>query len=147
MRKGSRIAALRAGALLVAAGPAEGRVDPVLGDRVEQRNGLQTVARAAGLDLADAARVDRLLHRSHNQTRAGLGDAAVAELDRLREVVTGVDVHQRERQPRRPERTLREPQEHRGVLTAGEQQRGTLELGGDLADDVDRLGLERVEMC
>ncbi len=34
--------------------------------------------------------------------------------------------------------------EHDRVLAAAEQQRGALALGGHLADDVDRLGLERL---
>ena len=44
------------------------------------------------------------------------------------------------------ERLLREPQHHDRVLAAGEEQHGPLTLGGDLAHDVDRLGLELVEV-
>src|SRR4029078_13282226 len=51
-------ALLRARALLVAPRAAERGVEPVLGDRVEQRRGLELVAR--GL-VAYAAAVDRLL--------------------------------------------------------------------------------------
>ena len=40
------------------------------------------------------------------------------------------------------ERLLGQPQQHDRVLAAAEQQRRALALGGDLADDVDRLGLE-----
>ncbi len=83
----------------------------------------------------------------HHEARAELLDAAVAVLDRLREVVARVHVHQREREAARPERLLGQAQEHDRVLAAGEQQDGTLELGGDLTHDVDRLGLEGVEMC
>ena len=42
----------------------------------------------------------------------------------------------------RPERLLGQVQHDDRVLAAGEQQRGPLELGRHLADDVDRLGLE-----
>ena len=112
----------------------------MLGDRVEQRHRLQPVARR----LVDhAAAVDRLLHRGHEHVR----HAAVAELDRLGEVVAGVHVHDRERNRARPERLFGEPQEHDRVLAAAEQQHRTLELGSHLADDVDRLGLEDLEMC
>ena len=45
-----------------------------------------------------------------------------------------------------PERLLGQAQQDDRVLAAGEQQHGPLELGGDLAHDVDRLGLERVEV-
>ncbi len=48
--------------------------------------------------------------------------------------------------PRRPERLLGQAQQHDRVLAAGEQQHRPLELGGDLAHDVDRLGLERTQM-
>ncbi len=36
--------------------------------------------------------------------------------------------------------------EHLGVLAAGEQQRRPFALGDDLADHMDRLGLEGFEM-
>ena len=45
-----------------------------------------------------------------------------------------------------PERLLGEPQQHDRVLAAGEEQHRPLALGGDLAHDVDRLGLELVEV-
>ena len=136
-------ALLGARALLVAAGAAEAGVEPVLGDRVQQRHGLQAVARGprAGL-LAHAALVDRLLHGADEQRQADLRHQPVAELDHLGEVVARVHVQQRERHLARRERLLREPHEHDRVLAAAEQQRGALTLGRDLADDVDGLGLE-----
>jgi hypothetical protein len=115
----------------------------VLGERVEQGARLQPVARRARARLLDdATGVDRLLHAGDDQALAELGDAAVAELDDLREVVPGVDVHEREREPARPEGLLGQAQQHDRVLAAGEQQHGPLELGGDLAHDVDGLGLQ-----
>ena len=47
---------------------------------------------------------------------------------------------------RRAERLLGQAQQHDRVLAAAEQQHRPLELGGDLAHDVDRLGLERVQV-
>src|SRR5215210_1135848 len=136
-------ALLGAGALLVAAGAAERGVEAVLGDRVEQRGRLQPVARGAraGL-LGHAALVDRLLHGRDDRLR----HAPVAELDRLREVVAGVHVHDRERQRRRRERLLGQRQQHDRVLAAAEQHDRLLELGRDLADDVDRLRLQLLEV-
>jgi hypothetical protein len=61
--------------------------------------------------------------------------------------VAGVDVHHRERQTAWPERLQCQVQHDDGVLAAGEQQHRPLELGGDLADDVDRLGLEHPQMA
>src|SRR3954449_4611981 len=138
---------LRAGALLVAAGPAERGVEAVLLDGVEERRRLQPVARRArpGL-LGHAPVVDRLLHGGDDQPLAELGDAAVAELDDLGEVVPGVDVHQREREPPRPEGLLGQPQHHDRVLAAAEEHHRPLELGGDLAHHVDRLGLEDLQV-
>ena len=140
-------ALLGAGALLVAAGAAEAGVEPVLGDRVQQRHRLQAVAGGAraGL-LAHAALVDRLLHGADEQRQAELRHQPVAELDDLGEVVARVDVQQRERDLARRERLLREPHEHDRVLAAAEQQRGALTLGRDLADDVDGLGLEGAQV-
>ena len=116
-------------------------------DRVEQRRGLQLVAAGepAGL-LDDPARVDRVLHRGDDEPDTELGDPPVAEVDGLGEVVPGVDVHDGERDLRRPERLLGQPQHDDRVLAAGEQQHRPLELGGDLAEDVDGLGFEQVEL-
>src|SRR6185312_6549708 len=61
-------------------------------------------------------------------------------------VVAGVHVHDRERELPRSERPAREMQEHDRVLAAGEQQHGLLELRRHLADDVDRLGFELLEV-
>jgi len=84
--------------------------------------------------------------RSKAEPLAELGDAPVAELDRLGEVVPRVDVHEREREAARAEGLFGQPEEDDRVLAAGEEQHGPLELGRDLAHDVDRLRLERVEM-
>ena len=92
--------------------------------------------------LVDAAAVDRLLHRGDEDVRHG----AVAELDHLGEVVAGVDVHDPERHIAGLEGLAREVQQHDRVLAAAEQQHRPLELRGDLADDVDGLRLEDVEM-
>ena len=135
---------LGARALLVAAGAAERRVEAVVLDRLQQHRGLQAVARRPL--LLDAARVDRLLHGGDDQLLAERLDQAVAELDHLGEVVAGVDVEDRERQRAGPERLLGEAQQDDRVLAAGEQQHRALQLGRHLADDVDRLRLETVEL-
>ena len=140
-------ALLRAGTLLVATRTADRGVEPVLFDGVEQRRCLEAVARRAWTGLLDhAAPVDRLLDRCDDQALVELGDAAVAELDHLGEVVAGVDVHDRERELARAERLLGEAEQHDRVLAAGEEEHRPLELRSELAEDVDRLGLELVEM-
>ena len=135
------------GLLLIAAAAAEHGVELVLDDAVEQRDGLQPVAAGAGPGLlTHPTLVDRLLHRRHDELDPELCDAPVAELEDLGEVVARVDVHHGERDARRPERLLGEPQHHDGVLAAREQQHRPLELGGDLTHDEDRFVLELVEM-
>ena len=124
------------GPLLVAAGTAEHGVEAVLGDGVEQGHGLQRVARAAGRCPRGRgpSSIDCCTEATTSSTPK-LGDRAVTELDDLVEVVAGVDVHHRERDPRRPERPVGEVEHDDGVLAAGEQQHRALALGGDLADD------------
>jgi hypothetical protein len=143
-------ALLRAGALLVAPGAAERRVEAALLDRVEQRLGLQAVARRAHLlgvpFLADAAGVDRLLHAGGDQALAELADAALDVLHDLGEVVAGVHVKHRERELAGAERLLGEAQQHDRVLAAAEHQDGAFELGRDLAEDVHGFGLERAQV-
>lgn len=136
---------LGAGLLLVAARSAERRVELVLPDGAEQRHGLDRVASLRWLD--DAACVDVLLNRGDHQAHPMLGDQLIAGGDHLVEVVAGVDVHHRERQPTGPERPQRQVQHDDGVLAAGEQQNGPLEFGGHLPDDVDRFGLQRAQVA
>ena len=134
---------LRPRLLLVPPRAPEQRVEVVLKHGVEQRDGLQPIARRSRPHLLDdSALIDRVLHRGDNQFDIKLCDTAVAKVNRLREVVARIDMHHRERNPRRPESLLGQTQHHDRVLAAGEQQAGPLELGGDLADDVNALSLE-----
>jgi hypothetical protein len=70
---------------------------------------------------------------------AGLPDLAVAEVEDLGEVVSGVDVEPGKRKVHAPERLLGQAEQDDRVLAAAEQQDRPLELGGDLAEDVDGL--------
>jgi len=124
--------------------PSEG-VELVLGRDVEQHLGLEPVTALAG-QLCQPVVVDGLLHRADDEPQPELGDEPVAQPQDLVEVVARVDVQDGERHPRGMERLHREPQHHQGILTAGEQQCRSLELGGDLADDVDRLRLQRLQL-
>ena len=73
-------------------------------------------------------------------------DPAVAEFDDLIEVVSGVDVHDRERQRAWPKSFLRQAQQHDGVLAGREQQHWPLQLGDHLADDVHGLGFQQPQL-
>ncbi len=86
------------------------------------------------------------LHRGHDQLHAQLLHQPVAVRQRLREVVAGVDVQQREGDLARPEGALGQVGHHDGVLAAGEEHNRALELRGRLAQDVDRLGFQLLEV-
>ncbi len=136
---------LGAGLLLVAARPAERRVELVLPDGAKQGHGLDGVAPLAWLDHPSG--VDVFLDRGDDQAHSVLLDQLVAGRDHLVEVVSGVDVHHRERQPAGTEGPQRQMQHDDGVLAAREQQHRPLELGGHLPNDVDRLCLQRTQVA
>ncbi|GGO98414.1 hypothetical protein GCM10011612_13260 [Actinomyces gaoshouyii] len=131
--------------LLVAPAPAEDAVEAVRGDRVEQWAGLQRVAGAVGA-LAQPAVVDVVLDGYDDEPHAGGLGGGVAVGQDLGEVVPGIDVEQREGHGPRPEGLARQVEHHHRVLAAAEQQDGAGALGDRLADDEDRLGLQRVEL-
>ena len=138
-------ALLGARLLLVASAAAEDTVETVVVDGVEQRQRLERVAGAVGA-LAQPAVVDVVLHARDDEPQAEPLDGLVAVGEHLGEVVARVDVQHREGDRRRPEGLRREVEHDDGVLAAAEEQRRTLELARHLADDEDRLGLERVEV-
>src|SRR4051794_15972757 len=135
------------GLLLVAAGAAEDGPELVLVDAAQEGDGLQPVAGRARVVLGHPARVDVVLDAGHDQPQAVLLHGLVPELDDLVEVLAGVDVHDREGHRRRPEGLHGEVQHDDRVLAAGEQQSGLLDRRRDLADDVDGLGLQHLEVA
>lgn len=135
---------LGAGAFLVASGTAEHGVEPVLGDRVEERNGLQRVADAVGA-LGETSVGEVLLDAGHVQAQVVLRNHVVAEIQHLLQVVPGVDVQQCERQGSWPERLDGQMQQNRRVLATREQDDWALEFAGHLSEDVDGFGFECVE--
>ena len=105
------------------------------------------LARGPGL-LDHPARVDRLLHRRRrpgctpsSATRRSRKSMTSGKLWPVSTCITGNGMRAG------PERLLGEAQHHDRVLAAGEQQHRALELGRDLTDDVDRLGLESVQVA
>ena len=81
------------------------------------------------------------------QVEADCRAEPIAELDHLPELPGRIDVQQREGQPAGVERLLRQPQHDGGVLADRVEHHRPLELGGDLADDVDALGLEGFQVA
>lgn len=138
-------ALLGPGLLLIAAAAAEDAVEAALGDRVEQRAGLQRVAGAVGA-LPQAAVVDVVLDGGDDEPGAGRLRRGVPVVQDLGEVVPGVHVEEGEGHGCRPEGLARQVEHDDRVLPAAEQQDGAGALGGRLTDDEDRLGLQRVEL-
>ncbi len=89
--------------------------------------------------------LERLAVLAHDQVEAPLERQPVAVLDHLRHLVGRVDVHERDRHVAE-ERLARQVQEHRAVLADGPQHADVAEPAVRLAQDVDALGLERVEL-
>jgi hypothetical protein len=58
----------------------------------------------------------------------------------------GFHIEERHGDFRRAEGFLGEAQEADGILAAGEEQGGALELAGDFAHDVNRFGLEILQV-
>ena len=102
------------------------------------------VQRRAVIERVDAL-LDALRVLVHDQVEAVLG-GCVAELVHRLELPRRVDVHQRERRLRRVERLERQVQHHRAVLADRVQHRRSLRLRHRLAHDLDRLGLEPLQV-
>ena len=83
----------------------------------------------------------------HDEIEAELARGAIAEGDHVAELPGGVDVQQRERRLGRIERLARQMQQDGGVLADRIEQHRAAELRGGLAEDVDALGLQQVEMA
>jgi hypothetical protein len=134
-------------ALFVAAGAAERGVEPSRGQRVEQRLRLEEAAAPLRPERKRLRAVrNRLPVGVHDQPGPDCGGVPVAERDHLAELVRRVDVEQGKRDGRRVERLLCEAQHDRRVLADRIEHDRALELGHDLPDDVEALGLEQPEV-
>ena len=138
-------ALLGAGLLLVATTTAKGGREAVLLDGVEQRPDLEPVAR--GLAIVDDDPVgDGIVDAGNDDGDAQPVNPIVTGLEHLGEVQAGVDLQHRERDLRRVEGLLGESEHHDRVLATAEHQHRLLELCRDLAEDVDRLRFQLVEL-
>ena len=82
----------------------------------------------------------------HQEAEAHLLGEAVAELDHRRELVTRIDVHQREGNGTRVECFLGEAQQTTAVFAYGPEHYRVLKLGDHLTHDVDGLGFEGLQV-
>ena len=131
----------------VAPRAAEGCVEAVKIERLLQRFGFHHVRvhGGAGRDRADAVR-DALLVDVDDQVEAEPLCRLVAERDHVPELPRGVDMHEREGQWRRMKRFHRKLQHDARILADRVEHHRVLEFGGHLANDLDRLGFEALEM-
>ena len=121
---------------------------PLARERVFQRLALERRAALEPRALAVGERLpgrQGLVVAAEDHVQLPLPGQAVAVLDHLRDLVLRVDVHQRQRHV--PEEGLAgQPQQHRAVLADRPEHHELLELAIRLAQDVDALGFEFVEM-
>src|SRR5471030_2823057 len=136
-----------AGLLFVTAGATKGSVEAVLVQSLLEALGFHDVS---VLGAAVGERVDALRHAIgvyvHQQVQAQLFNHAVAKAVHFLEFPLRIDMHHRKRQLAREERLARKVQHHGGVFTDGVQHHRVIELGGDLADDVDAFRLQLFQM-
>ena len=131
---------------MVSPGAAEGRVEAVLVERLLQPFRLPHV----GVERSVVEWVDPPLFRLgvlvNEQFHARFLGCAGAQVVHRLELPGGVDVQQRERRGRGVERLPGEVQHHRAVLADRIEHDGLFGLRHHLAHDVDRFGLEALEV-
>ncbi len=138
---------LGTGFLLVAATTAECGIILMFLKGIEKGDGLEFVARGVGSGfLGHAAGVDGFLNGADDELGAEQAYELIAVMHGLIEIVSGIDVDERKRRACWPECFFREPSHDDGVLAAGEEQGGVLELRGGFPQDEDGLGFELVEV-
>jgi hypothetical protein len=113
---------------------------------VQQGADLQPVARRLAV-IDDDAVCDGLFDGRNDQLHTQPVDPFVPRGKHFGEVESGVDLEHGERKLGRVEGFLGQPHHDDRVLAAGEHQHRTLELGGDFAEDVDRLRLQLLELA
>ena len=89
---------------------------------------------------------DGIVHRAHNQLGAQFLRPAVAEADQFGKFVAGLDVKERHRNVRGPERLFGQAQQADGVFAAGEQQHRSLKLRRHFTHHVNGLGFQILQM-
>src|SRR5258706_2914632 len=131
---------------LVSAGPPDRGIETELGDRLQQRYRLPGIPAFVGPAKPHRSPAHPNLERAHDDPAPQLRCARVAERDYLREIMPGVDVHERKWKLRGAEGFLGQAQQHDRILSAGEEQHRVGTFAGDFAQDENRFRLEQVEM-
>ena len=140
-------ALLGARLFLVAARAAEGGVEAVLSSACRSACVFITSVWTSEpcVERLDAAR-QAVLVDMHDQVEPELRGAVIAERDHLAEFPGRVDVQQRERRLRRIERLERQMQHDGRILADRIEHHRVVGLGDHLADDVNALRFELLEV-
>ena len=132
----------------IAARAAEGRIEVVVAQRIQQRLRLQQSAAALGVER------DRIRSRRNcgfiapdQQLRANGASHRIAEGEHLGEFEAGVYMQQRKRNRRGIEGLLRQPQHDGGILADGVEHDGPLEFRSHLAQYVNALRFQQAQMA
>jgi hypothetical protein len=128
-------------------GTAEGRIETVGAKAVEKSLGLEQTAAALGSEADGICSIgEGLFVAPDDQLQTELGGVAIAEFEHLAELVAGVNVQQGEGNWAGVKGFLREAEHHGGVFTDGVEHYRVLKLRGDLAEDVNALSLEELDV-
>src|SRR5690606_12838663 len=112
-------------------------------DRAEQGSGLQHISTGELTSFFyHATCINVVLHIADDKFNTGLLYKPIAKFNRLRKVVSRIDVNQREWNLSRVKGLLSEPYKCDGVFATGKKNRRTLKLSCRLAYDVDRFVFE-----
>ena len=116
-------------------------------DGIEERSGLQSVAARLRSGLfPHASGVDGGLDAAHHKLHPEPLRERVTEFKGLREIVPGVDVHQRHGDAGRGECLRRQMRHHNAVFSAAEEDGRSFKLGGNLAQHEHRFRFQFVQM-
>src|SRR5437588_11263460 len=83
----------------------------------------------------------------YDQLRADFPRVRIAKFNHLSELVSGIDVEQREEDRPGVKRFLRQSQHDRRIFADRIKQDWALEFGGHFAHDVNALGFEQAKMA
>ena len=138
---------LGTGFFLISSGTTDGCIEFIVLQGIEQGSGLQLVAGSIITRfLLYSSLVDAFLHATHDEFGSEFLGEFVTILDGFLEVVTRVDVEQREWNLRRIECLVGEICDYDRILATREEDDRTLELGSYFAEHVDRFCLQFLEM-
>ena len=140
-------ALLSATCLFVAPPPAERGIKSMFVESLPQRLRLHDVrvdgrTEAEGIDASLKA---VLIDVNENFDVSAFGDL-LSKLVHFAELPRGIHMQERERNSRRPERLPRQMEKNGRVLPHGVEKHGPSKLCRGFAKDVDRLGLEQIQV-